>query len=193
MDKRRILDTLSRIIHQKAGLYLKQSDKAKLQKYLEELMSKGEIKSFDEAVSKVSTSRTFLNQILDVITINETYFFRHKNQFDVLEKQILPEVFKKYRRANLWSAGCSTGEEPYTMAIVSLEVATALEMGSSNIKILANDISEKALERAQKGVYDNYAVRFVPKNLLEKYFEKLPDGRFKIRQKIKIVSSFFTA
>ncbi len=183
------LDKISSIIYKKAGLFLQRRDKDKIVRFLEGELKKGTIKSVDSFIKSLETSQNQMNKLLDVVTINETYFFRHKSHFDVMEKELLPKLFKEKASVKMWSAACSTGEEPYTMAIVALEVMERLKTKRS-VQIIANDISQEALAKAREGVYSDYSIRFVPPKLLEKYFTKTPDGKYRISQRVKSLVQF---
>lgn len=116
--------------------------------------------------------------MVDVITTNKTDFFREPKQFSFLEETALPNLLNNYGAGSrfplsVWSAGCSTGEEPYTLALVLQEFAHKNQIYDFNI--LATDISTKVLEKAQTGIYENEKVNPVPLELLKKYFLKSKD------------------
>ncbi len=185
----RELEEINRIIYRNSGLYLQKRDKDKLIKYIESKLDGGKFKSIEHFKRELIKSKHLLYEIFDVLTINETFFFRHKTHFDLLEKEILPKLFNDKERIKLWSAACSTGEEPYSMAIVALEVMEKLKV-RKRVSIVANDISQKALEVAKEGVYGDYSVRFVPSDILRKYFIKQPGRKYKISPKVKSMVSF---
>lgn len=118
-----------------------------------------------------------LPQLLNFLTIKETYFFRNQPQFKVLREKILPEIIKRktkerlyHSQLRLWSAGCSSGEEPYSLAMSIREVITNPE--DWKIEILATDISSEALEKGERGVYGKRAVKYTDKVYLDKYFKR---------------------
>ncbi len=185
----RELEEISKIIYKNSGLYLQKRDKDKLIKYIETKLLEGKFKSVEHFKKELERSKTLLYEVFDVLTINETYFFRHKSHFDILEREILPKFFKEKENIKLWSAACSTGEEPYSMAIVALELMERLKV-KKTVRVIANDISKKVLEVAQEGVYGDYALRFVPPEILRKYFIKQPGGKYKISPKVKSMVRF---
>lgn len=134
-----------------------------------------------------------LNRLFEVITTNETSFYRNPPQIKVFQENVLGEVLDKQRKAGqkklrVWSAGCSTGEEPYTVAMVLHELL-GNEISTWDIKITANDLSERVLASARKGLYSEYALRTTPPELIAKYFE--PDGRnFQLKQSVKRLVTF---
>jgi chemotaxis protein methyltransferase CheR len=108
--------------------------------------------------------------LLDAISTNHTSFFREAQHFDFLEQRVLPELLAQHRAGPLevWSAACSSGEEPYTLAVVLREHLPA----AAAVRILASDISTKVLDMARAGVYKLERVKDIPAPLLRKYFER---------------------
>lgn len=117
-----------------------------------------------------------LNELFINMTTNETSFFRNNVQLDVFRDKVLSKVIadqraKGEKKIHIWSAGCSSGEEPYTIAIILLELLKG-EINDWNIKITANDLSLAMLAIARKGVYSEYALRTTPPEIIDKYFTK---------------------
>jgi len=125
------------------------------------------------------------------LTIGETYFLRDPQSFQVLEKHVLPEIIANRRTGGknlrIWSAGCSTGEEPYSIAILLSRILPDPE--DWNITLLATDINPVALERGRQGIYGNWSFRGVPEWLMD-YFRKRDDGRFEIIPSIRKMVRF---
>jgi chemotaxis protein methyltransferase CheR len=122
-----------------------------------------------------------LRLLLNEITIGETYMFRHPAQFEALRQAILPEIMRGkaaigIKRLRFWSAGCSTGEEPYALAIFLLEEKEKLLAGW-NFDILATDLNSDSLEAARAGIYGDYALRNVSEVLRRKYFNEAPNKK----------------
>ena len=114
-----------------------------------------------------------LRLLLNEITIGETYMFRHPAQLEALKNVILPEIMQArsalgINRIRFWSAGCSTGEEPYTLAMFLLEQE---RLAGWKIDILATDLNSNSLEAARTGVYGDYALRHVSEAMRRKYFK----------------------
>jgi len=108
------------------------------------------------------------------ITINETSFFRNEPQLQTFEERILPELLearKATKTLRIWSAACSSGEEPYTLAI-QVYRSLGVRLSDWRIDILGTDISEKVLDIARSGRYHNYAVRSTPSSIVSKYFKE---------------------
>lgn len=118
--------------------------------------------------------RLELRELFDLITIGETYFFRNKAQFDVLLRFVLPEiiqrkVFSGGKSLRVWSAGCSGGNESYSIAIAIMESVPSFE--GWNISILGTDINRNGLNRAKEAIYGERDINQLPKEYLDKYFE----------------------
>ncbi|MBI2354348.1 MAG: chemotaxis protein CheR [Deltaproteobacteria bacterium] len=126
------------------------------------------------------------------LTIGETYFFREQKSFDVLEQRILPELIEsrrgKEQRLRIWSAGCSTGEEPYSLAILISRLIPDLR--DWNISILATDINNRALAKAAHGVYGEWSFRGVPEWIRQRHFTRTPDGRLELPHAIRRMVNF---
>jgi len=125
------------------------------------------------------------------LTVGETYFFRNPETFEILEQQILPERIsarRTLRRLRVWSAGCSTGEEAYSLAIVLRRLLGDLR--EWDLRVLATDINPRFLEKASAGVYSQWSFRQTPDGIQERYFQKTRDGKFAILPEIKRWVSF---
>jgi len=141
---------------------------------------------------KYQPSSEEMNLFLDLLTVNETYFFRNYPQLKSFAEEILPLIQKKKEMSlvkvlKIWSAACSTGEEPYTLAIILREMMP--DFKAWNVQILATDISQKALGFARRGVYGKRALKDVPLSYREKYFTS-QDDRYTISEEIRRVVRF---
>ncbi len=126
------------------------------------------------------------------LTIGETYFFREQKSFEILENRILPDLIASRRgreqRLRIWSAGCSTGEEPYSLAIMLSRLIPDLQ--EWQITILATDINSSALGKAVHGVYSDWSFRGVPQWIRQRYFTKTPEGRHELSCDIRRMVTF---
>jgi chemotaxis protein methyltransferase CheR len=130
-----------------------------------------------------------LAAIIDIITVNETYFFREQNQLKTLSEEILPElkeIRKDKKRLRIWSAGCSTGEEPYTIAMLVLEKGY---FHGWNIEIFGSDINQRVLQVARSGIYRKNSFRTTEQYFLNRYFKE-ENGLFRISDNVKQHVSF---
>lgn len=129
-----------------------------------------------------------LVHFIDAVSTNETYFYRETNHLDVLRETIFPELFARKREAVIWSAGCSTGEEPYTIRIVFEEGLGTLWKGS--LRLVATDISSEVIGRAKEGVYRERSTRFVPRDVLRRHFVAQDDGAYRVNEKLRAAVEF---
>jgi len=134
----------------------------------------------DAYLKRLETDQDELDTLLASISIHVSHFFRNLETFRVLELSILPELCRRARtngrnRLTLWSAGCASGEEAYSLALLVDDLAVT----DLDIRILATDISQPVLEAAQNGVFDAVRLKEVPKAVIDKYFHEV-DGRFQI-------------
>lgn len=136
-------------------------------------------------------TRDELHAFIDLVTIGETYFFRNEPQFAALRDHIVPAYVRERllgsRRVNVWSAACSTGEEPYSIAMMLLETLPAAE--TWNISVLATDVNRDHLRRARRAVYSARAVRLVPPAWLGKYFSRR-GAEYALRDEVKRCVTF---
>jgi len=132
------------------------------------------LRQYMETLTTGSSRAQELTLLLNEVTVGETCFFRNQPQLDALRKTVLPLVLKNkenfpIRHLRVWSAGCSTGEEAFTLAITLLEETAGLLKGW-NFEIVATDLNERSLECARAGSYGEYATRNVPAYIRDKYF-----------------------
>jgi len=133
-----------------------------------------------------------VEKLASFLTIGETYFFRERKALDFLEKKYLPNIISNARKTEkklrIWSAGCSSGEEPYTLAIILNRLLPDLE--NWDIKIIGTDINYKFLQKAKEGIYSKWSFRGVPDELTNKYFDEIDKGKFQIKSFIKDMVQF---
>ena len=151
----------------------------------------------DELIStlKNSTDEDLRTRVTDAMTTNESFFFRDQTPFDTLRDHVLPEIIaarkaKGQERIRIWSAACSTGQEPYTIAMMLLE--NEAKFGSMKYEIIATDLSTEVVDKAKEGLYSQFEVqRGLPITLLVKYFEQV-DEQWRISDKIRNMVRFQT-
>jgi chemotaxis protein methyltransferase CheR len=137
-------------------------------------------------------SKSQLETLASSLTIGETYFFRESKSFDALETRILPPLISSRRgegkRLRIWSAGCSTGEEAYSIAILLHKLIADLQKW--NITILATDLNPLSLRKAERGEYGDWSFRGIPQLIKERYFIRNSEGRFEIVPHIRKMVTF---
>ncbi|HLF25125.1 MAG TPA: CheR family methyltransferase [Anaerolineae bacterium] len=160
---------------ERIGLNFPEDKRAILGRGLAQVMHDSSCANLDQLYTRLrnnSTTSEVWERLISVLTVGETYFFRNSSHFVTLAKHILPEIMSRQghssRRIRIWSAGCATGEEPYSLAILLRELIPNLD--SWNILILATDINREALVKAQAGQYSAWSFRGVDKRIQETYF-----------------------
>ncbi|TIH12726.1 protein-glutamate O-methyltransferase CheR [Marinifilum sp. JC120] len=183
-------------IYDQAGIFIAGNRKYLLENRLANRLKELNLKNFGEYYSYLQYDpgkKAELNKLFEVITTNETSFYRNPPQLKVFQTKVLPAILdelrkKRRKRLRIWSAGCSTGEEPYTLSMIIHDVLGA-EVNSWDIKITANDLSERVLKSARRAVYSEYSLRTTPKDKIAKFFDK--DGKqYKVKPNIKQLVSF---
>ena len=161
-------------IYEKSGIFIPDNKKYFLENRLGRRIQEKNFKGYEDYLYtlKYDAGKGELAKLYDLITTNETFFFREPQHFEVLKGELLGRIVAENTKAGrrdikLWSAACSTGEEPYTISMVLLEKP---ELGGFRKEIYASDISESVLDSARTGVYGSYSVRNVPDEFLKKYF-----------------------
>lgn len=144
------------------------------------LMNRNGYYNFKDYYLALKSNKDLLNQFINYLTINVSEFYRNPNQWEVLEKEILPKLIaRKKGRLKVWSAACSTGEEPYSLVML-LNNFFPLK----DIEVLATDIDEEAMNKAKKGLYAEKSLENLPAGYKNKYFKR-EDSLYKINEEVK--------
>jgi chemotaxis protein methyltransferase CheR len=155
-----------------------------MKRRLTSLYEKRGFHSFSEYFTQLTTDSKLFDEFLDRMTINVSEFYRNSKRWEVLQEKIIPKLLSQNKRLKIWSAACSTGEEPYTIAMVLSKF-----MPLSNISILATDLDVNAIARAKVGTYPERSLQEVPPAVKEKFFTK--EGMFyKVDDAIKKTVTF---
>lgn len=159
---RETLNFFFTFLRRESGLVLDESKTYLIESRLDPLARAEGLLSIDELGKRIrqETSPVLRKKVVEAMTTNETSFFRDITPFTVLKATVIPEVVKanqKSRRLRIWSVACSTGQEPYSLAMVAAEMAS--ELHGWDVRILGTDIAEKVLDRAQAGVYTQHEVQ----------------------------------
>src|SRR3954466_11195322 len=173
-----------RQIKSKTGIDLALYKEAQMKRRLTSLYEKKGYSSFQEYFQVLNRDQELLNEFLDRITINVSEFYRNYKRWEVLEKKILPKILQGNKKPKIWSAACSTGEEPYTLAMV-----LSMFMPLSDIRIAATDIDENVIARAKIGIYSERSLQEVPNEMKKKYFTQ-EGSLYKISDQIKQTVTF---
>ena len=185
---------IRRMVQQHTGIALSDSKRQLVYGRLSRRLRALRLGAFDTYLARVEGGdEDELQHFRNAITTNLTSFFRESHHFDFLANQVLPHLESQNRasrRIRIWSAGCSSGEEPYSIAMVLLESAQHL-LGNWDVRILATDIDTNVLEHARRGIYGSDRLeRMEPARRL-RWFERMPDAEhFKISDAVKAPITF---
>jgi len=158
-------------IYERSGIFIPDTKKYFIENRLINRLRERNLKGYDEYLSflKFNGNGNELERLFDAVTTNETYFFREPQQLEVFANVIVTKVVeqKRAREVRLWSAACSTGEEPYTLVMMLKERHPGLRL-----EVVSSDLSEAVLESARRGSYGSYSMRNVTEPYLTKYFRR---------------------
>jgi chemotaxis protein methyltransferase CheR len=188
--------SLRDLIYEQSGIYFQDNKKYVLESRLQTRLRERKCASYEEYYSLLKFDawrEKEISTLFNLVTTNETFFYRDVAQLQAFTDTILPEIIKANQgqgqgmeRLRLWSAACSTGDEPYTLALMLLEEPA---LAKWSIEILASDISEAVLDQARRGLYGQYAVRNIPPVLLRKYFAE-DGGQYVLSASVKRLVKF---
>ena len=179
-------------IYKRTGMWFADSAKYLLQKRLSPRAKELNFDSFQKYFYFLQydpRADSEFDQIYDLVTTNETYFFREPAQLAAFTEEIVPDIMarKSIRKIRIWSAGCSSGEEPYTIAMLLEEAGL---YAHSVFEIFASDINQSVLAKARRGHYRENAFRATDPALRERYFAREADGSWRISDEIRNRVSF---
>jgi len=179
-------------IYKRTGMFFADSSKYLLQKRLSPRARELNFDSFQKYFYFLQydpRSEAEYDQIFDLITTNETYFFREPAQLAAFVEEIVPEILsrKPVRKIRIWSAGCSSGEEPYSIAML-LDENRLFE--KARFEIFASDLNQQVLAKARKGHYRESSFRATPPQVRDRYFTRDGDGSWRISDAIRNRVSF---
>jgi len=172
---------LRKIIYDRSGIHFQDTKKYVLESRLSRRIEELEFETFDQYLMFLTAGPYQTDEFQEMfnrITINETSFFRNEPQLRTFEERVLPELMearKATKTLRIWSAACSSGEEPYTLAI-QIYRSLGVRLADWRIEILGTDISEKVLDIAREGKYHNYAIRGVNPGVMTRFFKS--DGNY---------------
>ncbi|MFJ7933449.1 CheR family methyltransferase [Sporosarcina sp. NPDC096371] len=171
-------------IKKKTGIDLSLYKEAQMKRRLTSLYEKKGYRNFKDYFDAIHNDKELLEEFLDRMTINVSEFYRNAQRWDVLEKKIFPKLLAQNKKLKIWSAACSTGEEPYSLAMV-----LATHVPIRDISILATDLDLGVIERAKVGLYPDRALKEVPAPIVKKYF--VNEGQYyQVNDEIKRTVSF---
>ncbi len=165
------------LIYRSSGITFSDTNRSILDSRLKERLREKQLSDVDTYYKMVTSDQEEFKLFLDSITTNLTRFFRNQPHFDALLNYVIPHVIEEKKktgqtRINIWSAGCSTGEEPYTIAMLLKDKLPT----PYTFSIKASDISLKSLMVGRQGFYQNNRITGIPQDYLDRFFSKTPEG-----------------
>lgn len=152
-----------------------------MKRRIDALITKCRITSYEEYIRLLKTDKVRLDEFVAYLTINVSEFYRNPEQWKLLEDEMLPYLFERFGNdLHIWSAACSTGDEPYTLVML-----LAKFIPLDKIHVYATDIDRQVLEKAQIGIYDEKSLKGLPKEFVSKYFTQVSDRSYQISDQIK--------
>ncbi|HEY8805135.1 MAG TPA: protein-glutamate O-methyltransferase CheR [Clostridium sp.] len=187
-----LFDKFIKLIYKKTGLHYEYNKKYFVQKRIEKRAELLKMEALNDyfMMLKFSDESSEFYRLINDLTVNETYFFRDFPQLRNFAEDVLPLFAKEKenrKKIKIWSAACSTGEEPYTLFIILQEMLEKPE--EWEIQILASDINTEVLQSARNGLYDSRSIKDMPPEYLEKYFTKRHD-KYLINPNVRKAVSF---
>lgn len=161
------------------GIDLSSYKERQMRRRIDSLIRRNNYDDYDEYHKALIQNPKLYDEFINYLTINVSEFYRNPLQWEMLEKEIMPAILKNNKRPKIWSAACSTGEEPYSLVMM---MSRFMDLGS--IKILATDIDDGAVNKAKRGIYVPKSLVNLPKDFIGNYFEKNGEN-YKISDKIK--------
>jgi chemotaxis protein methyltransferase CheR len=188
--------SIREFVYGRTGIFFSESKQYFLENRLNRRLQEVKLSSYREYLGLLqgAQGKEELKQLFNEITTNETSFWRNPPQIEAFQRIVLPEAaaLAKARGANrlrIWSAACSSGEEPFTLAMICREAKDTLLKGLS-VEILATDISEKVLDQAREGNYGSYTLRNLTPVQVKQHFDALGPDSFQVKSELKQLITF---
>lgn len=160
---------------------LSQYKEKQMRRRIDSLVVKNECKGYKDYLDLLHHNKSVFDEFVNFLTINVSEFYRNKDQWSLLVDQYVPKLIDKYgKKLKIWSAACSTGDEPY-----SLVMALSEKIPLQDIKIHATDLDKQVIAQAKTGIYSKKSILAVPEKFKTKYFEQVGEDSYRISDEIK--------
>ncbi|SHJ80431.1 CheR family methyltransferase [Tepidibacter formicigenes] len=166
-------------VHKKTGINLSLYKEKQMHRRLESLARRNGFNNFEDYFNAIDKDKELFDEFINYMTINVSEFYRNPEQWKVLEADIIPKLMKTSSNLKIWSAACSTGEEPYSLVMLLSKF-----MPLNKIKIIATDLDKEAMNKAKIGIYSEKSLKNLPKDFVNKYFNKMGNN-YGIKDEIK--------
>ena len=172
-------------VYKLTGIDLNFYKEKQMRRRIDTLAKKNKTDSYEAYVQLLKSDKILFEQFVNFLTINVSEFYRNPDQWKLMDETVIPKLLREHKRPlRIWSAACSTGDEPYSIAM-----AFSKHIQLSNIQILATDIDKQVLEQAQAGLYNEKSIAGVPADLKRKYFTQVGNS-YKISDELKKCVTF---
>jgi len=173
-------------IYQLTKIDLNLYKERQMKRRIDALIAKHKIETYSAYVDFIKKSPVMFEEFVNYLTINVSEFYRNPEQWVLLEKEVLPYLFSKFGNTlKIWSAACSTGDEPYSLVMLLSKF-----MPLSRIKVIATDIDRQILEKAKIGLYNIKSLKGLPEEFQKKYFTEINSSTYQISDSIKACVEF---
>ncbi len=168
-------------IYQMTKIDLSCYKERQMRRRIDALITKHNMKSYGEFASALQKDKVLMEEFVAYLTINVSEFYRNPDQWKILENEMFPYLFERFgKRIRIWSAACSTGDEPYTLVMLLSKFIPMRE-----IHIIATDLDKQILEKAQMGLYDEKSLKGLPKEYQNKFFTQVGNRSYQISEEVK--------
>ncbi len=151
-----------------------------MKRRIDALIAKHKISTYSDYVKVLKEDKERFDEFVNYLTINVSEFYRNPELWKVMEKDILPVIFEKNKSPKIWSAACSTGDEPYSLVMLLNQF-----LPFSQIHIIATDIDKQVLDKARMGLYNEKSLKGLPPEFIKKYFTQVSTTSYQINQDVK--------
>ncbi|WP_246742566.1 CheR family methyltransferase [Microvirga splendida] len=185
---------LGAFLHRRTGMIFGEAKRYYIERRIADRMAATGMRTFNAYFAHIEADGVEVEQLINLFTVNETYFYREEHQLSCLSRSLLPEIVQGRKPGDLvriWSVPCSTGEEPYSIAIWLLENWPMVD--AYNIEIVGSDIDTQVLLDAQAGDYGERALSRLPSDAVERYFEPVHEGHRRLIQDLRESVKFTSA
>lgn len=169
-----------------SGIDLNAYKENQMKRRIDNFIGKNHCVGYDDFVQKIKTDKDLYDKFITYLTINVSEFYRNPSQWQMLESIVIPHLIERFgKKLRIWSAACSTGDEPYTLAMVFSDF-----LPLNQIEIIATDLDKEVLSKAKRGWYNEKSIKDLPAKYQKKYFEKDESGIYKVTDSLKRCITF---
>lgn len=188
-----VFQTLCNFLKKESGLIIDAQKRYLVESKMQPIIRREKLSGLEELVDILVKNKasSLVKEVVETMTINETYFFRDKVPFDTFAQVVLPKLLESrptYKTIRIWSAACSSGQEPYSLAMILDQMKA--QLGGRRVEIIATDLSENILAKAREGLYSQFEVqRGLPTPFLLRYFDQKGD-KWQIKDSLRSQVTF---